>query len=238
MEHVCVSFCIATFLRGLAKCQTNAQNQMTALPSSSSLERIRASHEERKPTCVTAFSLPNCLTYGRILAVPAVAALLFMDNEETARWAAFAIYATAAITDFFDGYLARAWSLQSSIGKMLDPIADKLLVATCLLMLVADGTISGWSQWAAFIILTREILVSGLREFLAEIRVSVPVSTLAKWKTTLQLFAIGFLVVGETGEKVLTGNVNIGLSLLWLSAAITLYTGYDYYRGGLKHLNK
>ena len=119
---------------------------------------------------------------------------------------------------------------------MLDPIADKLLVASCLLMLAADGTIRGWSLWAAIVILCREILVSGLREYLAELRVSVPVTQLAKWKTTLQLVAVGFLLAGEAGDAVVPVVTPIGLTLLWLSALLTLYTGWDYFRAGVRHL--
>jgi cardiolipin synthase (CMP-forming) len=125
---------------------------------------------------------------------------------------------------------------QSSLGRMLDPIADKLLVAASLLMLVADGTIASWSLWAAIIILCREILVSGLREFLAELKVSVPVSQVAKWKTTLQLVAVGFLIAGPAGEGILPGTIRIGLLLLWAAAILTLYTGWDYLKAGIKHL--
>ncbi len=189
-----------------------------------------------------AFSLPNILTYGRILAVPAIVLCFFIEgrlqSSDFARWAAFAIFAAASITDFFDDYLARAWKQTSNIGRMLDPIADKLLVATCLLLLAADTdkTIAGWSLWAAIIILCREILVSGLREYLAELKVSVPVTTLAKWKTTIQLLAIGFLLAGPAGDKVLPYTTETGLALLWISAIVTLYTGYDYFRAGLKHM--
>src|ERR1700674_5328853 len=119
------------------------------------------------------------------------------------RWVALAIFIAAAVTDFFDGYFARIWGQHSSFGRMLDPIADKLLVASCLLMLAADGTFKGWSIWAAIIILCREILVSGLREYLAELRVSVPVTRLAKWKTTAQLTAIGFLLAGKAGDEII-----------------------------------
>jgi CDP-diacylglycerol--glycerol-3-phosphate 3-phosphatidyltransferase/cardiolipin synthase len=184
------------------------------------------------------FNLPNLLTYGRIAAVPAVVALLFWPNEMGARWAALVIYILAAVTDYFDGYLARAWSQQSSLGKMLDPIADKLLVAACLLMLASDGTIRSWSLWAAIVILCREILVSGLREFLAELRVSVPVTRVAKWKTVSQLVAIGFLVAGPAGDALLpTGlTTRIGIGLLWVAALLTLYTGWDYLRSGIRHL--
>jgi cardiolipin synthase len=127
---------------------------------------------------------------------------------------------------------------------MLDPIADKLLVASCLLILAADQIIHGWSLWAAIVILCREILVSGLREYLAELRVSVPVTQLAKWKTAMQLVAVGFLLAGPAGDKVLSNWVGygttavtlIGIALLWLSALLTLYTGYDYFRAGVRHL--
>jgi cardiolipin synthase len=187
-----------------------------------------------------AFSLPNLLTYGRCVAVPVVAGCLFwsdiLQGGLWLRWLALALFVAAAVTDFFDGYLARAWSQQSAIGRMLDPIADKLLVSTCLLMLASDGTIRGWSLWAAIVILCREILVSGLREFLAELRVSVPVSRLAKWKTAMQLVAVGVLIAGPAGEKVLPGVSFLGLTLLWVSAVLTLYTGYDYFRAGARHL--
>ena len=182
------------------------------------------------------FSLPNLLTYGRVAAVPVVAALLLWPQDDWARWSALGVFSVAAITDFFDGYLARVWSQQSSLGQMLDPIADKLLVAVCLLMLAADGEIAGSSLWAAFIILTREILVSGLREYLAALRVSVPVTQVAKYKTTLQLVSLGFLIAGPAGEKVLPYTQTIGLTLLWAAALLTLYTGWDYMRAGLKHI--
>jgi cardiolipin synthase len=187
-------------------------------------------------------SLPNLLTYGRILAVPLVGLCFFLEgrlqSSDFARWSALAIFVAASITDFLDGYLARIWSQTSTIGRMLDPIADKLLVATCLLLLAADTdqTIAGWSLWAAIIILCREILVSGLREYLAELKVSVPVTRIAKWKTTLQMVAIGFLLAGPAGDKILPYTTQTGIVLLWLAALITLYTGYDYFRAGLKHV--
>jgi cardiolipin synthase len=152
------------------------------------------------------------------------------------RWLALVIFIAAGVTDFLDGYLARAWEQQTALGRMLDPIADKLLVATCLLMLAVDGTIAGWSLWAAIIILCREILVSGLREFLAELRVGVPVTHLAKWKTVGQMVAVGFLLAGRAGDQVVPVVTPVGLTLLWLSALLTLYTGWDYFRAGLKHL--
>ena len=182
------------------------------------------------------WSLPNLLTYGRILAIPALVAILFWPRDDWMRWLALAIYTLAAITDYLDGYIARAWSQQSAIGRMLDPIADKLLVCALLLMLVADGTIHGWTLWAAIVILCREILVSGLREFLADLKVSVPVSKVAKWKTTAQLFALGFLIAGPAGDKVLPGNTQLGIILLWAAAGLTIYTGWDYFNAGIRHL--
>jgi cardiolipin synthase (CMP-forming) len=184
------------------------------------------------------FSLPNVLTYLRILAVPAIVGILFWPKDDSMRWWALGFFVAAAVTDYFDGYFARAWHQYSAIGRMLDPIADKLLVAATLLMLVADETISSWAIWAAIIILCREILVSGLREFLAELRVSVPVTRVAKWKTGMQLTAIGFLVAGPAGDTILPENWTrvIGLCLLWVAAGLTLYTGWDYFRSGIKHL--
>ena len=183
------------------------------------------------------WSLPNILTYGRLVAVPVVTALLFWPELNWVRWTALGIFAIAAITDFFDGYLARAWEQQSSLGRMLDPIADKLLVAACLLALVAAQSIVGWSIWAAVVIMCREILVSGLREYLAELRVSVPVTRVAKYKTALQLVALGVLIAGPAGEDVLPGTLKIGLVLLWTAALLTLYTGWDYMKSGLKHVS-
>ncbi|WP_158808760.1 CDP-diacylglycerol--glycerol-3-phosphate 3-phosphatidyltransferase [Beijerinckia sp. L45] len=182
------------------------------------------------------WSLPNLLTYGRVVAVPVVAACMFWPEVDTMRWVALGLYTVAAITDFFDGYLARAWSQQSALGQMLDPIADKLLVAAVLFMLVADRTIAGISIAAAIIILCREILVSGLREFLADLKVSIPVSRVAKWKTTAQLVALGFLIAGPAGDKVLPGNTTIGHVLLWIAAVLTIYTGVDYLRSGISHI--
>ena len=179
-------------------------------------------------------SLPNLLTYGRIAAVPALVACFFLTGD-IAHWLAFTIFAVAAISDFFDGYFARAWAQQSSLGRMLDPIADKLLVAAALIMLAANQTIAGWSLWAGVIILSREILVSGLREYLAELDVSVPVTRLSKYKTTLQMIAIGFLLAGPAGDRVFGVTTEIGLTLLWISAILTLYTGYDYLLAGLRH---
>jgi CDP-diacylglycerol--glycerol-3-phosphate 3-phosphatidyltransferase/cardiolipin synthase len=181
------------------------------------------------------WSLPNLLTYGRVIAVPLVVALLFYPDVHWMRWAALGVFAAAGITDFFDGYLARLWGQQSSLGRMLDPIADKLLVSSVLFILTADGSLTGWSVWAAIVILCREILVSGLREYLMELRVPLPVSWVAKWKTTVQILALGFLIAGPAGEVVLPGTTTIGVTLLWAAALLTLYTGWDYMRAGLRH---
>lgn len=188
--------------------------------------------EQRGPVLT---SLPNLLTYARILMVPALVAGFYLGGD-AANWTTLGIFALAAFTDYLDGYFARAWKQTSNLGRMLDPIADKLLVSAALFMLIANGTISWGSVLAAIIILSREILVSGLREFLAEVRVSVPVTQLAKWKTAIQMFAIGFLLAGDAGERILPGAQEIGIWLLWIAALLTLYTGYDYFRSGLRHI--
>jgi len=179
-------------------------------------------------------NIPMLLTLFRIAAIPGIVALLYMDTD-FGRYLACTLFGVAAITDFFDGYLARAWSQQSKMGQFLDPVADKLLVAAALLMMTGFGQITGLVILPAIVILCREIMVSGLREFLAEIRVGVPVSTLAKWKTTLQMFAIGFLIVGDAGPEFLPTRL-IGESGLWIAAVLTLITGYDYLHAGLRHM--
>ena len=192
-----------------------------------------------------ALSLPNLLTYGRVLAVPALVVCFYLENNAS-RWFSFAVFIAASVSDYFDGYLARVWHQQSAIGRMLDPIADKLLVATALMLLVAGPgpTIGSWSLIAALIILIREISVAGLREFLAGLKnVRVPVTRLAKYKTTVQMVAIGFLLIGPAGDRLAKyyfGDLGlftyVGLLLLWVSALITVYTGYDYFRAGIRHL--
>ena len=186
------------------------------------------------------FALPNILTYSRIAAVPIVVACMYAQSIGNGplwlRWIALAVFIIAAVTDFFDGYYARIWNQQSAFGRMLDPIADKLLVSSCLLMLAADETIKGWSLWAAIVILCREILVSGLREYLADLKVSVPVTRLAKWKTTIQMVAIAVLLAAPALDKIIPYSTETGIILLWIAALITLYTGYGYFRAGLKHI--
>jgi cardiolipin synthase len=183
-------------------------------------------------------SLPNILTYSRIVAIPAVILLMYVDYPYS-NWVALAVYVAACVTDFFDGYLARAWAQQSSLGRFLDPIADKLLVAAVLLMLVASDVLEGLDVLPAAVILCREILVSGLREFLAEVRVGMPVSRLAKWKTGLQMVALGFLVVGPVGPDFGPfTTIQVGVVGLWIAAVLTLVTGFDYLVAGLRHIHR
>ena len=183
----------------------------------------------------TVLSVPNLLTYGRIVAVPAIVACLY-STQPIWLWTALGIFILAAITDYLDGYLARAWSQQSSLGKMLDPIADKLLVGAVLIMLAANGTVTGLALIPAIIILSREILVSGLREYLGQMNLSLPVSNLAKWKTTVQMVALGVLIAGPAGDALIAGTTSAGIALLWLAALLTIWTGYDYVRAGIVHL--
>ena len=211
--------------------------------------RMRAKCSFRPMTTTTnptivgarALALPNLLTYGRIAAVPVVVGCMYwqaiLEYGLWLRWVALFVF-IAAGHDRRARRLcgARIWGSSRRFGRMLDPIADKLLVSSCLLMLAADGTIRGWSLWAAIVILCREILVSGLREYLAELRVSVPVTALAKWKTFLQLLAVGFLHRWRSGRPDPPDHHLIGIGLLWLSAILTLYTGWDYFRAGVQHL--
>lgn len=205
---------------------------MSEGPSSDATMRAKPSRRR------LAIALPNLLTYGRIVTIPLIVGLLFWPGDPVMRWYALGLYTVAGISDYLDGYLARVYAQQSSLGRMLDPIADKLLIAACLLMLVADGSIRSWSIWAAIVILSREILVSGLREFLAEVKISVPVSRLAKWKTTAQIVSVGFLIAGKAGDDILpVGWTNwIGILLLWVAALLTIVTGYDYMKASVRHL--
>jgi CDP-diacylglycerol--glycerol-3-phosphate 3-phosphatidyltransferase/cardiolipin synthase len=194
------------------------------------------------PDNLRAASLPNVLTYLRILAVPAVVLCLFLIEGEAARWWALGVYAAACFTDWLDGFLARVWRQQSLLGRMLDPIADKLLVGTTLLMLTHDNTIDRVNVAAAAIILCREILVSGLREFLAELNVRIHVTQLAKWKTTLQMFALAILLAGQAGDNLVQTSTGIGyavvtttgLTMLWVAALLTLWTGFDYLKAAVR----
>jgi CDP-diacylglycerol--glycerol-3-phosphate 3-phosphatidyltransferase len=175
--------------------------------------------------------LPNILTFGRIFAIPLIVAVFFIPAD-WARWVAAGLFAAAAISDYLDGYLARAHGADSPLGKLMDPIADKMLVAATLFLLVAFGDVPGWHAIAAILILLREILISGLREFLAGMGASgVPVSYLAKWKTTIQLGALAILILAPALAVAWVWTV--GIVLLWLSAVLTLITGWDYLAAGI-----
>ncbi|BBK33587.1 cardiolipin synthase [Stella humosa] len=179
-------------------------------------------------------NLPNLLTLSRIAVIPVLVATFYFEGP-WASYAACVLFTAAALTDWLDGHVARRQNQHSELGRCLDPIADKLLVAAALFMLVAFQRVDGATVLAAVVILCREILVSGLREYLAGLRVGVPVSRLAKWKTGIQMTAIGFLLVGEAGPAFLP-VVAIGTIGLWGAAALTLVTGYDYLHTGLRHL--
>ena len=182
--------------------------------------------------------IPNLLTIGRIILVPFFVLAFYLPGFY-GDLTAFALFVIASFTDFLDGMLARMLGEESKLGELLDPIADKIIVATALILLVMDGTIRQYEVIAAIIILTREILISGLREFLAKGQIKLPVSKLAKLKTFLQMVAISLLLTGETGNKILNfqdyNAQTIGIILLWLSAFLTLFTGYEYLRKGIDH---
>jgi cardiolipin synthase len=180
-------------------------------------------------------TLPNLLTLSRIVAIPLVIATFYLPSPY-GPWIGCGLFALAGFTDWLDGHMARRWHQQSELGRFLDPIADKLLVAAILFMLAALQRISAPAIFPALVILAREILVSGLREHLATIKVRVPVSRLAKWKTGLQMTAIGLLLVGDAGPSALPVTL-IGELLLWAAALLTLVTGYDYLRAGLAHMS-
>ena len=182
--------------------------------------------------------IPNYLTIGRIIIVPIFVITFYLPGFY-GDLIPFLLFVAASFTDFLDGLLARMYKEESKLGELLDPIADKIIVATALILLVMNGTIINYEVIAAIIILTREILISGLREFLAIGRIKLPVSNLAKIKTFLQMFAISMLLTGETGNRIINfqdyNAQTIGIVLLWLSALLTLYTGYEYLRKGIDH---
>ena len=182
--------------------------------------------------------IPNILTIGRIIIVPFFVLAFYLPGFY-GDLTACVLFIIASFTDFLDGMLARMMGEESKLGELLDPIADKIIVATALILLVMSGTIKNYEVIAAIIILTREILISGLREFLARGKIKLPVTNLAKLKTFLQMVAIALLLTGETGNKILNfqdyNAQTIGIILLWLSAFLTLYTGYEYLRKGIDH---
>ena len=182
--------------------------------------------------------IPTYLTIGRIIIGPVFVISFYLPGFY-GDVIPFALFVVASFTDFLDGLLARMYKEESQLGELLDPIADKIIVAAALILLVMYGTIKNYEVIAAIIILTREILISGLREFLAKGRIKLPVSNLAKLKTFLQMFSISILLTGETGNAIINfQNYNaqtIGIILLWFSAFLTLFTGYDYLRKGIDH---
>ncbi|MSO71634.1 MAG: CDP-diacylglycerol--glycerol-3-phosphate 3-phosphatidyltransferase [Alphaproteobacteria bacterium] len=179
--------------------------------------------------------IPNFLTLGRIALIPPIIVLIYAFDE-TSRWIACTLFSLAALTDILDGYLARMLTSESRFGRVLDPIADKLLVGAVLLILAGRDAIGGFVLIPAIVILSREILVSGLREHLAELKVPLPVSRLAKWKTALQMIAIAFLIVGDSGPKAIPVTM-IGEFCLWIAAALTLVTGCDYLVAAQRHFD-
>ncbi len=181
-------------------------------------------------------SLPNLLTLSRIVAVPLLVWFLWWPDWEAGYGIAFVLYCLMGITDYFDGYLARSSGAVSRLGIFLDPIADKIMVAAVILILVGTRDIPGIHVIAALVILLREIAVSGLREFLAQVQVSVPVSQLAKWKTTLQLVSLGAIILGGSVPEMVWVH-SVGIVALWGAAFLTLLTGWDYLRVGLKHMD-
>ena len=181
-------------------------------------------------------NLPNILTLSRIIVIPLIV-LLFLFEGDIYRWIVLIIFSIAGITDFFDGYIARSQKKISKGGIFLDPVADKLLVATVIFMLVAYDRITGPAILPALVILFREILVSGLREFLGQVRQKLPVTRIAKWKTGLQMIALGFLIIGDAGPKFIP-TTTIGEIGIWLAAFFTIFTGYNYLKLGIKYILK
>ena len=183
--------------------------------------------------------IPNILTIGRIIIVPFFVISFFLPGFY-GEIIPFLLFILASFTDFLDGLLARLYKEESKLGELLDPIADKIIVSTALILLVMNETIQNYEVVAAIIILTREILISGLREFLADVQIKIPVSSLAKTKTFIQMFSIAILLTGETGNKIINfedyNAQTIGIVLLWLSAFLTLYTAYDYVHRGINQI--
>lgn len=180
-------------------------------------------------------SLPNALTLARIALVPLFVAAFFLPGDN-GRWVVFFLFCIAGVTDAFDGMIARRLKAESTLGRMLDPIADKLIVSAALLMLASDQMLQGWTFLVpALVILCREILVSGLREFLAEANVSLPVTRIAKLKTVMQVVAIAALIASSASERMLPGVTAAALLGLWAAAGLTFYTGYAYLQAGLHH---
>ncbi len=181
-------------------------------------------------------NLPNILTIGRLLTLPLLVILMMIDASWAA-WSALFLYTIGCITDGLDGYLARRYKLESAFGKFLDPIADKIFIATVLICLIANGHLSGWlGVIPVVLILSREFLISGLREFFGPKNIQFPVSKLAKLKTGIQMFALGFLIMGEYGVSTLPWNIEIGYTLLIAATILTVMSGWAYMKEGMKHI--
>ncbi len=181
------------------------------------------------------WNLPNILTVFRVVLIPFIIGLFYID-EPWAAWTCLALYSLAAVTDFFDGYFARTMNLSSAFGKFVDPIADKLLVAALLIALCSFGKIDGWWTLSAIVIIMREFLISGLREFLGPQNIQIPVSKLAKWKTFIQMFALGFLIMGEYGVDVYPYVLETGQWGITIAAVLTVITGWNYMKVGMKYI--
>ena len=182
------------------------------------------------------WTIPNILTLLRLAAAPAVPLMFLYFHRPWADWAALAIFLVAAVTDWFDGYLARAWKQESRFGAAMDPIADKAMVVIAIIVITGYSGMNPWLILPATVILFREVLVSGLREFLAGLQVSVPVSRLAKWKTTFQLIALGALILAGAVPQFPFVQM-VGIATLWAAAILTLITGWDYLRVGISHMD-
>ena len=182
--------------------------------------------------------IPNILTIGRIILVPFFIGAFYLPGA-LGDWIPFFIFVLASFTDFLDGLLARLYKEESKLGELLDPIADKIIICSALVLLIMDDIIKDYEVVAAIIILIREILISGLREFLAKVQITMPVTNLAKYKTFIQMFAIAILLTGESGNKIFNfGDYDansLGITFLWLSAFLTVYTGYDYVKKRIHH---
>ena len=182
--------------------------------------------------------IPNILTIGRIILVPILIGTFYLPGA-LGDWIPFFVFSLACFTDFLDGLLARLYREESKLGELLDPVADKIIVGSALILLVMSDTIKDYEVIAAIIIMIREILISGLREFLAKVQVDMPVTKLAKFKTFIQMLSIAILLTGESGNKIINFENydahTIGIILLWLTAFLTIYTGYDYVRKGIHH---
>lgn len=179
-------------------------------------------------------NIPNLLTIARIVMVP-ILAVVFMIPGELGRWLGFALFLLAAMTDYLDGYLARLWSQQTDLGRLLDPIADKVLVAAVILILTGAGDIVDWTLIPAIVILSREIIIAGLREYLAGREVTLHVANMAKWKTATQMIALALLLIGDAAPLDLPVHL-IGVICFWVAAALTVITGYDYFATSVRHM--